>query len=118
MDIIFFGSHGYGTNYGGWETFVNNLIGNWNYPNTRFFVFGFANSPKEEGIKIIDNVTCISIFTKAKGGLKAVVVDWKSFKALKKIIKEFNITNPILYVISLRRVLSNCRTLRFVPKYH
>ena len=37
-NIIIIGSRGYESEYGGWETFVTNLINNYNDPGTRFYV--------------------------------------------------------------------------------
>ena len=42
-NIIIIGSRGYESNYGGWETFVTNLINNYDDKNTRFYVPELTN---------------------------------------------------------------------------
>lgn len=118
MDIIFLGCRGYLTKYGGWETFVRNLIKNWNDETTRFFVFGIVDKESEQGVFEVDGVTCINYFIKAKGGLKTVVADLKSLKNLKTIMKQFQITNPILYVMGARMGWYMWLRRRFFKKNH
>lgn len=98
-DIIFMGCRGYTKKYGGWETFIQNLIKNWNDNETRFFVVELVYSKEEEGYEVVDNVNCIRIYSKLKGKPELLVTGVKFLFQYGAIVKKFNIKKPILYVM-------------------
>ena len=63
-NIIIIGARGYQYNYGGWETFVTNLIDNYQDKNVKFHVPEITNE-KAKKKKIIEknNVSCLQIYS-------------------------------------------------------
>ena len=57
-NIFIVGSRGYHASYGGWETFVSNLVDYYNDSNTRFYVGVLTeNEEKDKSLeKINDNL--------------------------------------------------------------
>ena len=66
-NIIIIGARGYKSNYGGWETFVTNLIANYKDKNVKFHIPELTNIKKEKN-KIIEkeNVSCLQIYVRLR----------------------------------------------------
>lgn len=101
-NIMIMGSRGFKRNYGGWETFVQNLIGNWKNDNTQFYVLEIIYNKKEQGIINTDGVICPQIYTKARGSATMPIFCLKSLLYAIKYKKENNLQNVIFYIIGLR----------------
>ena len=99
MDVIFFGCRGYSVNYGGWETFLHNLIGYWKDQSFRFFSLEIVDKKDDERDEIINGVTCIRIYVKTKSHAKMIIFGIKSIKRLKAICKKYSISDGYLYVM-------------------
>jgi rhamnosyltransferase len=97
--IIFLGSRGYTKNYGGWETFIKNLIDNWKDKDTKFYVIELVRKKSEEETVVINGVTCIRLCVSKKGNTEMVLLDFKALLYLIKFIKKNKLNNPILYVL-------------------
>ena len=67
-NIIIVGARGYLYNYGGWETFVTNLVANYPDKNVNFYIPDLTKD-KSEDDKIIlkDKVICPQIYVKDQG---------------------------------------------------
>ena len=101
-NIFIVGSRGYNYNYGGWETFVTQLVDNYHDKNTHFYICSLANTKNEQPIKINKNVTVIPIFTKAPGSTKMLFYSLKSFSYCVNYIKHNNLSNTYIYVLGLK----------------
>ncbi len=101
-DVVFMGCRGYTRNYGGWETFLRNLIDNWKEPETHFYVFELTHDKNEKKVEVVNGVTCIRIFVKKAGSGEMMSMDLKTLRQLKKVSVTFKLNNPILYVMGAR----------------
>lgn len=102
-NIIIIGAKGYNKNYGGWETFVYNLIKNYNDKSTKFHVVEL-NYDKGEDKKVIEeeNVSCIQIHSKNLGFVTMFIYAIRGLKYISKYIKENSLDNVIVYVLGCR----------------
>lgn len=101
-DVVFLGCRGYSRGYGGWETLVRNLIDNWQHPDVHFYVFELVHTPEEEGVAVVNGVTCIRILVSAKNHFEMIFCDYKALRMLKELKARFGLENPILYVMGAR----------------
>lgn len=101
-DIVFMGCRGYTRNYGGWETFVKNLIDNWQDKETRFFVMELTHDINEKKIEVVNGVTCIRVFIKQTSQIAMLLMDLKTLFMLGNIARRYNMKNPIVYVMGAR----------------
>ena len=101
-NVIIMGSRGYTKNYGGWETLVHGMLDNWKDSNTSFYVIEVAESADEENHVLHNNVHCIRIFPDDTGKMQMLKMEVSALKELPNIIKEFNIDNPLIYVLGMR----------------
>lgn len=102
-NIIIIGARGYKASYGGWETFVTNLIANYNDKNVKFHVPELTTDKKEKN-KIIekDNVSCLQVYSPKLGFVTMFIYAIKALQKMKKYIKEQNLENCIIYVLGCR----------------
>lgn len=100
-NVFILGSRGYHENYGGWETFVSNLVDNYKDKDTRFFVSKITNN-KEDRVKINDNLIIDPIYIKQKGSVRMFLYAIKSLKNTIKYIKDNNIENAYIYILGLK----------------
>ena len=54
-NVIIVGSRGYKFNYGGWETFVTELVKNYNDDETKFYIPYLTFNQEEDKLIKIDN---------------------------------------------------------------
>ncbi len=102
-NIIIIGARGYKSNYGGWETFVTNLIKNYNDKNTKFHVPELTHN-KNENKQVIEkeNVSCPQIYSPKVGFVTMFIYAIFALKHMKKYIKENNLENVVVYVLGCR----------------
>lgn len=100
--IFIIGSRGYHAKYGGWETFVTNLVDNYNDDNTIFHVSGLSEKEDKLNNKISNNLVTDSFYIKQNGGIKMLLCTIKAFRYYIKYIKEKNISNSYIYVLGLK----------------
>jgi len=100
-NVFIIGARGYHEKYGGWETFVSNLIDNYNDKNTKFYVSKITNK-KEEKVIINDNLIIDPIFIKQQGSISMFLYAIKSLNSVIKYIKENNIENAYIYILGLK----------------
>lgn len=103
-NLFIVGARGYHANYGGWETFVSNLVDNYNDKNTRIYVTELSENKNEDKIinKINNNLYIIKIYIENKGTPKMFLYTMKSYLYILKYIKKNNIISSYIYVLGLK----------------
>jgi rhamnosyltransferase len=101
QNIIIIGARGYKVSYGGWETFVSNLIKNYNDKNTKFHVPEVTNDKLKKN-KIIekDNVSCLQVYSPNLGFVTMFLYAIKALYKMKKYSK--NLEDTTIYVLGCR----------------
>lgn len=99
-NIFIIGAKGMG-NYGGYETFVENLTYFQKDKNIKYHVAYIEKDGKEREFEH-NNARCFSIKLPNIGPAKAIVYDLKAIKKSIKYIKENNIENAIIYILACR----------------
>lgn len=101
-NIFIIGSRGYRAKYGGWETFVTNLVDNYNDDNIIFHISGLSEKEDKLNNKISNNLVTDSFYIKQNGGIKMLLCTMQAFRYYIKYIKENNISNSYIYVLGLK----------------
>lgn len=99
INIFIVGSKGIPSNYGGYETFVDNLVTLKTNKNIKYHV-ACMNQDVEE--KEYNGARCFNVNVPNIGPAKAIYYDIEAIKKSIKYIKENNIKNPIVYVLACR----------------
>ncbi len=99
INVFIVGAKGIPGNYGGYETFVDNLVTLKNNKNIKFHV-ACMNQDSEE--KEYNGARCFNVNVPDIGPAKAIYYDIEAIKKSIKYIKENNIKNPIIYVLACR----------------
>ena len=99
--VFILGARGYHAKYGGWETFVSNLVDNYDDKNTFFYISEFSNT-KKDITKVNDRVIVEPVYVKAKSSIKMFIYSIKSLKCALKYIKKNKIDNPYIYILGLK----------------
>ena len=100
-NVFIIGSRGYHENYGGWETFVTNLVDNYNDPNTLFYISKITINDEKE-IKVNDNIKVFPIKVKNYGGLNMFKYAIKSLNKTIEYIEKEHIENAYIYILGLK----------------
>jgi len=102
-NIIIIGARGYEKKYGGWETFVTNLINNYNDKNTKFYVpeLNHDKSSKNK-VEIRNNVVCPQIYVPKQGALTMFTFAFKATLYFKKYIKNNDLKDVVMYTLGYR----------------
>ncbi len=102
-NIIIIGARGYKASYGGWETFVTNLIQNYRDKDVAFHVPEWTSN-KDSKNKIIkkDHVSCLQVYAPSLGFVTMFIYAIKALFKMKKYIKKNHLTNTIIYVLGCR----------------
>ena len=99
--IFILGSRGYHENYGGWETFVTNLVDNYNDSDTKFYISKITNKD-EEIINVSNNIKVIPIKVKNQGSFNMFLYSVKSIDNTIKYIEHNNIIKSYVYILGLK----------------
>jgi len=102
INVFIIGLRGYTQNYGGWEALARGMLDNWKDSTINFYAFEKVSTPEEEGIEVVNGITCIRLCVKNSGNSAMMRYDAKSTFYALKYIKENNICNPILYHLGVR----------------
>lgn len=97
-DIFIIGSKGI-SNYGGYETFVENLISQKKSKEIQYHVACMGTEKKEEKYH---ETRCFYIKVPNIGAAKAIYYDIMAIKKAIKYIKENDIENAIIYILACR----------------
>ena len=100
-NIIIIGSRGYKFEYGGWETFVTNLIDNYEEKDTIFYVPELSFE-KEKEDRIDNGVRIHPIYVKPQGNATMLTFAIKAVFYYKKFIKENHLDNVVMYILGCR----------------
>lgn len=108
-DVFIVGSKGIPANYGGFETFVDNLVTRQVNPKIKYHVscMTFDKSVKQYDY---NGAECQEIYVPNIGGSKAILYDLRSLDWALDTIKERNLTDGIVYILA-------CRIGPFLRKY-
>lgn len=108
-DVFIVGSKGIPANYGGFETFVDNLVTRQVNPKIKYHVscMTFNKSVKQYDY---NGAECQEIYVPNIGGAKAVLYDLRSLDWALDTIKKRNLTDGIIYILA-------CRIGPFLHKY-
>ena len=98
-NVFIIGSKGIPSNYGGFETFVDELVTRKKSKNIQYHV-ACMNSDKDEFI--YNNARCFNVHVPNIGPAKAVYYDIKALSDIVKYIKEKHIQGGIVYVLACR----------------
>ncbi|MBR3660480.1 MAG: DUF1972 domain-containing protein [Bacilli bacterium] len=100
-NIIIIGSRGYKSEYGGWETFVTNLIDNYNDSDTKFYIPELSHE-KTDKVHMEGNVECVPITVKPMGSITMMNFAFKAVMYYKKRIKKEHMQNVVMYILGCR----------------
>ena len=108
-DVFIVGSKGIPANYGGFETFVDNLVTRQVNPKIKYHV---SCMTFDKSVKNYDynEAECQEIYVPNIGGAKAILYDLRSLDWALDTIKERNLTDGIVYILA-------CRIGPFLHKY-
>lgn len=113
-DIFIVGSKGIPAQYGGYETFVDNLVSKQVSKDIKYHVacMTFDKNTKDYSYQ---GAECHQIHVPDIGGPKAILYDLKALKWALNTIKRAHLTNGIIYILA-------CRIGPFIhsyiPKFH
>lgn len=99
QNVYIIGSKGIPANYGGFETFVENLTQKRVNKNIKYHVACMAKNTEEF---VHNDARCFNINVPNIGPAKAVYYDIMALKASIKHIKENNVKNAIVYILACR----------------
>ena len=104
-NLFIVGARGYHANYGGWETFVSNLVDNYNDKKTRIYVTELSDDKSEDKTikKVNDNLYLIKIYVNSNmGSPKMFIYTMKAYLFILNYIKCNNIIGSYIYVLGLK----------------
>lgn len=97
--IFIIGSKGIPAKYGGFETFVEQLVKNQKEKNIKYHVACLADNNKEFEY---NGAHCFNINVPDIGAAKAVIYDMKAYRYCINYIKKNGIKNAVVYVLACR----------------
>lgn len=103
-NVFIVGARGYHANYGGWETFVSNLVDSYGDMDTKFYV-GELTEDKEKDRSMIDvnsHLLLSPIYVKTKGSPRMFFYAMKSYLYTLKYIQKNKLDNCYIYVLGLK----------------
>lgn len=102
-NIIIIGARGYKSNYGGWETFVTNLIENYQEKNVKFHVPELTTNKKQKK-QIIEkeHVSCLQVYSPNLGFFTMFIYAISALRQMKKYIQKNHLDNVIVYILGCR----------------
>lgn len=101
--IIIIGARGFEYNYGGWETFVTNLVKNDGDENTHYYIPTLTHKKKESG-EVLEkgNVTSPKIYVPDQGFVTMFTFTIKATRYYLKYLKKNKLPNPLLYMLGCK----------------
>lgn len=98
-NVFIIGSKGIPSNYGGYETFVENLTF---YKKSKNIKYHIACIGDKEEIYEHNKARCFKIKVPNIGPAKAIIYDLKAIKSFIKYIRENKIEDAIIYILACR----------------
>ena len=99
-NIFIVGSKGIPANYGGYETFVENLTDKKKSKDIKYHVACLGKEDKEDFE--YNNARCFTVKVPNIGPAKAILYDLRAIKKSINYIKENNIDSAIIYILACR----------------
>lgn len=111
-NVIIIGSRGYRYNYGGWETFVTELVNNSVEKDIRFFVpYLTHDKSNHKKIKHTNNIEEVELYCKNTGFTTMFSFTIKSMNYYIDYLKKNNLKNVIVLILG-------CKIGPLMPKYY
>ena len=102
-NIIIIGSRGYKFNYGGWETFVTNLVLNTKDKDVQYYIPNLTHEKSEDRkIKKIDGVISPSLYVPNQGFVTMFTFTIKAIRYFLKYIREKKLDNTVMIVLGCK----------------
>ena len=103
-NIFIIGARGYHANYGGWETFVTNLVDHYQDPKTTIYVGELTEDKNQDHQQkqINHHIYVNYTYTKIAGSPKMFFYTIKSYLSTLKYIKKNKIKNAYIYILGLK----------------
>lgn len=102
-NIIIIGARGYKFNYGGWETFVTNLVKNTKDKTVKYYIPNLTHEKdKDQKVAIVDEVTCPYIYVPKQGFVTMFTFTIKAINYFIKYIKENHLENTVLVILGCK----------------
>ena len=103
-NVFIIGARGYHAKYGGWETFVSNLVDHYNDKKTKFYISELSLKKEDANkvTKINNNIYVNSVYVKDIGSAKMFIYGINSYLYTLKYIKKNKIKNAYIYVLGLK----------------
>lgn len=102
-NIIIIGARGYKFNYGGWETFVTNLVKNTKDKTVKYYIPNLTHEKdKDQKVAIVDEVTCPYIYVPKQGFVTMFTFTIKAINYFIKYIRENHLENTVLVILGCK----------------
>lgn len=101
-NVFIIGARGYHASYGGWETFVSNLVDHYPDKQTRFFISMITDDPNTHDYRVNDNIVVTPIYVKNKGSIKMFLYSIRAFSYYLNFVKTKKIENCYFYILGLK----------------
>ncbi len=101
--VFIIGSRGYKYPYGGWESFVTNLILNYKDDDVKFYVPCLTSDKSLDGsLKVEDNVVCPLVYVPSVGFLTMFIFTIKATRRMARYIVREHINGSIMYFLGCK----------------
>ena len=101
--IIIIGSRGYQYHYGGWETFVTNLVKNTQDKNIQYYIPNLTDEKqKDKQIDTVDKVISPNIYVPKQGFVTMFTFTIKAMNYFLKYTKKEKIEEPIFLLLGCK----------------
>lgn len=101
-NIFIVGARGYHAKYGGWETFVSNLVDHYQDKNTKFYISMYTDDPNLKEYEVSKNITVTPIYVKNMGSATMFFYSIYAFRYYLKYIEKQHIDGAIIYMLGLK----------------
>ncbi|GLC29731.1 beta 1-4 rhamnosyltransferase Cps2T [Clostridium omnivorum] len=101
-NVFIIGSKGIPAKYGGFETFVDNLVSRKKSNDIKYYVTCLTESDNVEREFEYNGATCFNIRIKDIGSAKAITYDIKSILECEKYINKNSLKNCCIYILACR----------------
>ena len=101
-NVFIVGARGYHANYGGWETFVSNLVDHYQEKDTIFHISMYTDDSNLKEYEVNPNIIVTPICVKQHGSIKMFLYSIKAFHYYLDYIEKNSIEDAIIYMLGLK----------------